>query len=86
MIWGLLITSGESLMQINPNAREPLVTLARHLQASSNTSDSWGEGLLGAIGLKKDAITNKYDQIKPKNFAFQNFITMFSVPISDDGF
>lgn len=60
MIWGLLIASGESLMKINSNACEPLVTLARYLQTSSNTSDGWGEGLLGAMGLKKDAITNKY--------------------------
>lgn len=61
LIWGLLISCGQRLMECNSNAREPLITLARHLQASSNSSDGWGEGLLGAIGLKKDAVTNKYE-------------------------
>lgn len=60
LIWGLLISCGHRLMECNSNAREPLITLARHLQASSNSSDGWGEGLLGAIGLKKDDVTNKY--------------------------
>lgn len=48
-------------MEVNANAREPLITLARYLQAASNTNDGWGDGLLGAIGLKKETITNKYE-------------------------
>lgn len=60
IIWGLLITCGFKLLEINSNAREPLLTLARHLKSTSNVSDGWGEGLLGAIGLKKETTSNKY--------------------------
>lgn len=59
IIWGLLITCGSKLLESNSNAREPLLTLARYLRSSSNISDGWGEGLLGAIGLKKETISNK---------------------------
>lgn len=54
-------------MQSNSNAREPLQTLAQHLLAASNSSDGWGDGILGAIGLKKDAISNKYAFNKIEN-------------------
>lgn len=47
------------MFEFNKNAREPLLTLARYLQTTSNSSDSWGEGILGAIGLKKDSVSNK---------------------------
>lgn len=60
VIWGLLITCGSKLLEANPNAREPLLLLARYLRNSSNTSDGWGEGILGAIGLKKETVSNKY--------------------------
>lgn len=64
IIWGLLITCGFKLLGVNANAREPLLTLARHLKSTSNISDGWGEGLLGAIGLKKETTSNKYAMIK----------------------
>lgn len=58
-IWGLLISCGYKLLETNKNAKEPLLTLARYLLSISNTSDGWGEGLLGAIGFKKETISNK---------------------------
>lgn len=59
IIWGMMITCGHKLLESNPNVREPLLTLARHLKATSNVTDGWSEGILGAIGLKKDTISNK---------------------------
>lgn len=47
------------MLETNENAREPLLTLARHLKTISNVSDGWGEGILGAIGLKKETTSNK---------------------------
>lgn len=67
IIWGLLITQGFKLLEFNSNAREPLLTLARHLKSTSNQSDGWGEGLLGAIGLKKDTVSNKYSCLQQDN-------------------
>lgn len=59
IIWALLIVCGFTLLDSNSNAKEPLLTLARHLKSTSNVSDGWGEGLLGAIGLKKETISNR---------------------------
>lgn len=84
-----MITCGYKLLETNSNAREPLLTLARHLKATSNVSDSWGEGFLGAIGLKKETISNKYDSLmiincdRSINFIFifqtENYGQMFSM-------
>lgn len=59
MIWGLLITCGSKLLECNDNAKEPLLKMSRYLQTTSNSADGWGEGLLGAIGLKKETISTK---------------------------
>lgn len=61
IIYALLIVCGFNLLETNSNAREPLLTLARHLKSTSNVTDGWGEGLLGAIGLKKETTSNRYE-------------------------
>lgn len=62
IIYALLIVCGFNLLETNSNAREPLLTLARHLKSTSNVTDGWGEGLLGAIGLKKETTSNRYER------------------------
>lgn len=60
MIWGLIVACGHQLLNVNDNSKGQLLTLGRHLQTISNQSDGWGDGLLGAIGLKKDGFSKKY--------------------------
>lgn len=62
IIYALLIICGFNLLETNSNAREPLLTLARHLKSTSNVIDGWGDGLLGAIGLKKETTSNRYER------------------------
>lgn len=77
VIWGLLITCGSKLLEMNPNAREPLLLLARYLRVSSNVSDGWGEGILGAIGLKKETVSNKYDRFLACFLPIQRAINLY---------
>lgn len=80
VIWGLLITCGFFLLEFNENAREPLLTLARHLKTISNVSDGWGEGILGAIGLKKETTSNKYVELCIKFLYFSLILTHLFKP------
>lgn len=59
LLWGLIISSGCKILKTNENSKNQLVTLARYLQVISTQSEGWGEGLLGAIGIKKDGISTK---------------------------
>lgn len=60
IVWGAMISWGCRIMVEEPqNARKPLKMLARHLQIISTPSESWGDGLLGAIGFKKEVVTNR---------------------------
>ncbi|KAM7362755.1 ectopic P-granules autophagy protein 5 [Cochliomyia hominivorax] len=60
VVWGAMISWGCKILTKEPqNARKPLIMLARHLQIISTQSESWGDGILGAIGFKKDVVTNK---------------------------
>lgn len=59
MIWGLIVACGYQLLNVNDNSKGQLLTLGRYLQTISNQSDGWGDGLLGAIGLKKDGFSKK---------------------------
>lgn len=59
MIWGLIVACGHQLLNVNDNSKGQLITLGGHLQTISNQSDGWGDGLLGAIGLKKDGFSKK---------------------------
>lgn len=70
IIYALLIVCGFNLLETNSNAREPLLTLARHLKSTSNVTDGWGEGLLGAIGLKKETTSNRYEMENDSNASY----------------
>lgn len=59
MIWGLIVACGYQLLNVNDNSKSQLLTLGRYLQTISNQSDGWGDGLLGAIGLKRDGFSKK---------------------------
>ncbi|XP_073818455.1 ectopic P-granules autophagy protein 5 isoform X2 [Musca autumnalis] len=60
VVWGSMISWGCRIFLTEPrNAKKPLIMLSRHLQHLSTQSEGWGDGLLGAIGLKKDIVTNK---------------------------
>ncbi|XP_065371725.1 ectopic P granules protein 5 homolog isoform X2 [Calliphora vicina] len=60
VVWGSMISWGCRIIAQEPhNARKPLIMLARHLQIISTQAESWGDGILGAIGFKKDVVTNK---------------------------
>lgn len=59
MIWGLIVACGYQLLNVNDNSKGQLLTLGRYLQTNSNQSDGWGDGLLGAIGLKRDGFSKK---------------------------
>lgn len=59
LMWGLLITSGGRILKTSTESKNQLLDLARFFQMSSSQAEGWGEGFLGAIGLKKDSQTNK---------------------------
>lgn len=60
IIWGSMISWGCRMLLTEPqNAKKPLIMLARYLQHSSTQSEGWSDGLLGAIGFKRDIVTNK---------------------------
>lgn len=60
IIWSIIISAGYKYLDTFSHSKNQLLTLGRYLQTISNHSDGWGEGLLEAIGLKKDLITKKY--------------------------
>lgn len=61
IVWGAMIAWGCKTKIDEPqNARKPLIMLARHLQNISTPAESWGDGILGAIGFKKEIVTNRY--------------------------
>ncbi|XP_030371319.1 ectopic P granules protein 5 homolog [Scaptodrosophila lebanonensis] len=59
LVWGLIISRGCQLLSLSEHAKKPLCMLARHLQVASTKSEGWSDGLLGAIGLKTEVITNR---------------------------
>lgn len=48
---------GVEIMKASSNGQNHLLTLARYLQTCSKDAEGWGEGLLGAIGIRKDGIS-----------------------------
>lgn len=60
ILWGIIISSGYQYLKTNSYSENQLLTLGRYLQTISTNSDGWGDGLLEAIGLKKDFVTKKY--------------------------
>ncbi|XP_017104957.2 ectopic P granules protein 5 homolog [Drosophila bipectinata] len=59
IVWGVIISRGCQVLQVNQQVKKPLYMLARQLQAASTKSEGWSDGLLGAIGLKSEVITNR---------------------------
>ncbi|XP_005180740.1 ectopic P granules protein 5 homolog isoform X2 [Musca domestica] len=60
VVWGAMISCGCRIFLTEPrNSKKPLIMLSRHLQHLSTQAEGWGDGILGAIGLKKDIVTNK---------------------------
>lgn len=59
LLWGFLIMSGGHIMMRSEVAKNQLLITARYFQVQMTQPEGWGEGLLGAIGLKRDAQSNK---------------------------
>uniref|UniRef100_A0A1A9W6G3 Ectopic P granules protein 5 homolog n=1 Tax=Glossina brevipalpis TaxID=37001 RepID=A0A1A9W6G3_9MUSC len=60
LVWGAMISWGCKISVKEPqNVKKPLYMLAKHLQILSTQTESWGDSLLGAVGLKKEAVTTK---------------------------
>lgn len=51
--------SGGHIMKRSIVSKNQLLVIARFVQVNLTQPEGWGEGLLGAIGLKKDDQTNK---------------------------
>lgn len=59
-LWSLMIAFGvQRLRHSDSTAKQLLLTLGRFLQSVSAHSDGWGDGVLGAFGLKRDSISNR---------------------------
>ncbi|XP_037885384.1 ectopic P granules protein 5 homolog isoform X1 [Glossina fuscipes] len=60
IVWGAMISWGCKIILKEPqNVKKSLYMLAKHLQIISTQAESWGDSLLGAVGLKKEVITTK---------------------------
>jgi ectopic P granules protein 5 len=59
LMWGFLIMSGAHIMKRSEVSKKQLLIMARYFQVNIAQPEGWGDGLLGAIGLKKDSQSNK---------------------------
>lgn len=59
VLWSLMITFGVQRLRHSDNAKSLLLTLGRFLQGVSAHADGWGDGVLGAFGLRRDAISRR---------------------------
>lgn len=59
LVWAFLIMSGGHMLKRSVAPKNQLLIIARYIQINLTQPEGWGEGLLGAIGLKRDAQTNK---------------------------
>jgi hypothetical protein len=57
LILGFFIAATYKLMPASDHAREQLIALAKYLLETASQSESWGGGLLGAIGLKRETFS-----------------------------
>ncbi|XP_062538593.1 ectopic P granules protein 5 homolog isoform X2 [Armigeres subalbatus] len=57
LLWSMMVVVGVEIMKTSSNGQNLLLTLARYLQTCSKEAEGWGEGLLGAIGIRKDGIS-----------------------------
>lgn len=59
-LWSLMIAFGvQRLRHSDTTAKQLLLTLGRFLQSASVHPDGWGDGVLGAFGLRRDGISNR---------------------------
>lgn len=59
LVWGHLIMSGGHILKRAETSKNQLLVVARYFQVNITQPEGWGDGILGAIGLKKDGQTNK---------------------------
>lgn len=59
LLWGFLIMSGGNILKRSEVSKNQLLNIARFFEANNAQPEGWGEGLLGAIGLKKNGQSNK---------------------------
>lgn len=58
LLWGFLIMSGGHILLRSEHSKNQLLSIARFFKMNVTQPEGWGEGLLGAIGLRKDAQSN----------------------------
>lgn len=56
MLWGVLVSGGCQLNDMDARIKL-LLSFSRYFQTVASQTDGWSDGLLGAIGLKKDGIS-----------------------------
>lgn len=59
LLWGFLIMSGGNILKRSEVSKNQLLILARYFQTNATQPEGWSDGLLGAIGLKRDCQSNK---------------------------
>lgn len=59
LLWGFLIMSGGHIMKRSDASKRQLLIIGRYFQVNIAQPEGWGDGLLGAIGLRKDGQSNK---------------------------
>lgn len=59
LVWGFLIISGSHVLIRSEHSKNQLLGIARYFKINVTQPEGWGDGILGAIGLKKDAESNK---------------------------
>ncbi|CAG9807355.1 unnamed protein product [Chironomus riparius] len=59
LLWCFLLMSYGYVLKSYCNAEKQLRIVAKYLQVTYSQNEGWGDGLLGAIGLKKDPQTNE---------------------------
>ncbi|XP_039453437.1 ectopic P granules protein 5 homolog isoform X1 [Culex pipiens pallens] len=57
LLWGMMLVVGVEILKASSYGHNHLLTLARYLQTCSKDTEGWGEGLLGAIGIRKDGVS-----------------------------
>ncbi|KAG5670431.1 hypothetical protein PVAND_000696 [Polypedilum vanderplanki] len=76
LVWLLVISSYARIHKRSNIANNYLETIILHFQSNFSHSESWGEGLLNAVGLKKDNVTNsKRILLRCFTIAIQNILT-----------
>lgn len=58
-VYGGIISSCCQIFIESDNVERTLLRVARYFQVQAQQMESWGEGILGAMGLKKDCVTNR---------------------------